>query len=101
LAPYSACVSSLPTSQRFCVVLMARTQARGSAGSATAGASTARVSPGRTQRVATETRTQRAGGRAASRAVVVPAACACGIPASAATAATSPKAATAKPRLIP
>ena len=65
MAPYSACVSSLPTSQRFCEVLMV-TQVRRSAGTAQAGASTLRASPGRTQRVATETRTQRAGGRAAA-----------------------------------
>ena len=73
MAPYSACVSSLPTSQRFCEVLMV-TQARRSAGTAPAGASTLRASPGRTHSVATETRTQRAGGRAvAVRAGVAPA----------------------------
>ncbi len=64
MAPYSACVSSRPTSQRFCVVVMAASHARTSAGYAHAGASTLRASPGRTQSVATGTRTQRAGGRA-------------------------------------
>ena len=68
MAPYSACVSSLPTSQRFWEVLMV-TQARRSAGTAPAGASTPRASPGRTQSVAAETRTQRAGGRDAAEAI--------------------------------
>ena len=68
MAPYSACVSSLPTSQRFWVTVSLATQARGSAGTAQAGASTLRASSGRTQSVATETRTQRAGGRAAASA---------------------------------
>ena len=68
MAPYSACVSSLPTSQRFWATVSLATQARGSAGTAQAGASTLRASPGCTQSVATETRTQRAGGRAAASA---------------------------------
>jgi hypothetical protein len=68
LAPYKACVSSLPTSQRFSAIVMLLTQVWGCAGLPSAGASTGRAIRGSTQSVATETAIQRTAGTRAATA---------------------------------